>query len=135
MARKERDNLKILAEQKALADKLRANQRAAEILKQQRSELVAYTFDMLDSGDSTDYEDKDNRERPSPPEWSRKHNRLPLIAEESKIDASIIDKFFSVEPREVDLREIFPKIDDKYLRRNSSAIWNTPPRYSMMPKY
>lgn len=135
MARKERDNMKILAEQKALHEKLRANQRAADMLKQQRNQIGGYTFDMLESGDSTDCEDKETRKRPPPPEWSLKHNRMPLIAEEAKIDSKIIDKFFSVEPREVDLREIFPKIDDKYLRRNSSAIWRTPPRYSTMPKY
>lgn len=134
-ARKERDNFRILAEQKVMQDKLRANQRAQELQKQRLQANAAYNFDMLDSGDSTDCEEKDSRKRPPAPEWSLKENRLPLIVQEATVDQNIVDEFFSVEPRVVDLREIFPKIDDRYLRRNSSAVWNTPPRYSMMPKY
>lgn len=36
-----------------------------------------------------------------------------------------------------DLKELFPEISEKQLRRNSSAVWNTPPRYSTMdvPRY
>lgn len=134
-ARKERDNLKILAEQKALQEKLRANQRVQELQKQRILANATYNFDMLDSGDSTDCEEKDSRRRPPPPEWSLKENRLPLIVQEAAVNQNIVDNFFSVEPRVVDLREIFPKIDNRHLRRNSSAVWNTPPRYSMMPKY
>lgn len=132
--RKERENLKILAEQKALQEKLKANKRAAE-LDQQKLKVNTYHFDMLESGDSTDEEGKESRKRPPPPAWSLSKYRMPYIMAQSRIDTKVIDNFFSVEPRQVDLREIFPKIDDKYLRRNSSAVWNTPPRYSTMPKY
>lgn len=134
-ARKERENMKILAEQKLMQDKLRANQRSAAEKQRQYNANNGYNFDMLESGDSTDSEEKESRRRPPPPEWSLKENRMQIIEQESRIDAKIIDSFFSVEPRDVDLSEIFPNIDEKYLRRNSSFIWHTPPRYSMMPKY
>lgn len=133
--RKERENLKILAEQKALQEKLKANKRIAESEAQHYQKIHAYNFDMIESGDSTDDEGKESRKRPSPPAWSLSKNRLQYIIAQSNINSKAIDNFFSVEPRQVDLREIFPTIDDKHLRRNSSAVWNTPPRYSTMPKY
>lgn len=131
--RKERENQRILAEQKILQEKLKANKRAAELLAQNRR--AEYNFDMIESGDSTDEEDKRSTKRPPPPSWSLTRERLPYIIAQSNIPSKVVDKFFSVAPRDVNLRDIFPTIDDKYLRRNSSAIWNTPPRYSMMPKF
>lgn len=133
--RKERENLKIFAEKKALQEKLKANKRAAESEAAHYQKTNQYNFDMIESGDSTDDEGKESRKRPSPPAWSLSHNRLPYIVAQSNINSNVIDNFFSVEPRQVNLREIFPTIEDKHLRRNSSAVWNTPPRYSLMPKY
>lgn len=132
--RKERENLKILAEQKILQEKLKANKRAAE-LEAQRRKANAYCFDMIESGDSTDEEEKETRKRPPPPTWSLTNNRLPYIVAQSNIPTNVVDNFFSVAPRDVNLREIFPTIEEKHMRRNSSAVWNTPPRYSLMPKY
>lgn len=132
--RKERENLRVLAEQKALQEKLKANKLAAE-RDQQKLRTNTYNFDMLESGDSTDEEGKESRKRPPPPAWSLSRYRLPYIMAQSRIDSKAVDDFFSIKPLHVDLREIFPRIDDKYLRRNSSAVWNTPPRYSTMPKY
>jgi inner centromere protein len=54
---------------------------------------------------------------------------------QANINAAVIDSFFSVKPMTPDLREIFPAIDQRRLKRNSSAVWRTPPRYSQMPKY
>lgn len=133
--RKERENLKILADSKALQERLKANKRIAESEAVQNYKMNPYNFDMIESGDSTDDEDKDSRKRPPPPSWSLSHSRMPYIIAQSNIDSKVIDTFFSVAPRQVDLREIFPTIEDKHLRRNSSAVWNTPPRYSLMPKY
>lgn len=129
--RKERENMKILTEQKALQEmKQKRIEMAAQQLKKD-----AYNFDMIESDDSTDDESKNTHKRPPPPPWSLSHKRFPFIVAQSKIKTHIIDSFFSVAPRQVNLREIFPLIDDKYLRRNSSAVWNTPPRYSLLPKY
>lgn len=133
--RKERENLKILNEQKALQEKLKAKQLAAEADAARQPKMNPYNFDMIESEDSTDDEGKESRKRPPPPTWSLAHKRLDYIRVQAEIPSKIIDGFFSVAPRQVDLREIFPAIDDKHLRRNSSAVWNTPPRYSLMPKY
>lgn len=114
-----------------MQEKLRINKLKAEELKKKNP----YNFDMLDSGDSTDDEAKTSSKKPSPPAWSLSQQRKPYIMAQSKSNTKVIDKFFSVAPLEVDLREIFPKIDEKHLRRNSSAVWNSPPRYSMLPKY
>lgn len=127
--------MKILAEAKVLQEKLKANKRVAESEAAQYNKLNPYNFDMIESGDSTDDEGKETAKRPPPPSWSLKHSRMPYIIAQSNISSKVVDTFFSVEPRQVDLREIFPTIDDKHLRRNSSAVWNTPPRYSLMPKY
>lgn len=131
--RKERENLRILAEQNKLQEL--KNKRIAEQENGHHSTSNTYNFDMIDSGDSTDEEGKSSSKRPPPPNWSLSKYRLPYIIAQSHINSRVIDSFFSVEPRQVNLRDIFPTIDDKQLRRNSSAQWNTPPRYSLMPKY
>lgn len=129
--RKEQEHyLKILAEKKAMKEQLKLNQ-----LKQDERKKNAYNFDMLDSGDSTDDEGKTSSKRPLPPSWSTSQNRYAFVMAQARVSTKITDKFFSVAPHEVDLREIFPRIDEKYLRRNSSAVWNSPPRYSLLPKY
>lgn len=114
-----------------MQEQLRINKLKAEEAKKKNP----YHFDMLESGDSTDEETKTSNKKPPPPSWSLSQNRKPYILAQVKTSTKVIDKFFSVAPLEVDLREIFPKIDEKHLRRNSSAVWNSPPRYSMLPKY
>ena len=44
----------------------------------------------------------------------------------------IVTKFFDTKKCTPDLRELFTGIDPKKLKRSSSAIWKTPPRFSMM---
>lgn len=74
--------------------------------------------------------------RPRPPIWGREDTRRPLIIEQAKVPIEIVDAFFGSQAENVDLSEIFPKISKKQLkRRPSSAKWNTPPRYSTLPKY
>lgn len=94
-----------------------------------------HDFEALESGDSTDEEGKHSKKKPPSPNWSIPSVRYKMIMLQSTIDTKIIDNFFSVQPMSPDLRDIFPTIEAKYLKRNSSAIWNTPPRYSQMPKY
>lgn len=95
-----------------------------------------YSFAMLQSDDETDDEDDPDaqKNRPKPPEWSLRDNRMPLIEAQSAISHTYLDKFFSVDD-DIDLRAIFPDIEQSALKRRSSAIWTTPPRYSLMPKY
>ena len=61
--------------------------------------------------------------------------RTKLIYMQSYSNSNTLDALFSSHPINVNLKEIFPTIDARKLIRNSSAVWNTPPRYSQMPKY
>lgn len=97
-----------------------------------------YTFGMLDADDSTDDEDdvhnKPNK-RPPPPEWSLPANRVETILRQTNISTVMVDHLFGGAP-DVNLQEIFPEIAQKLLtRRDSSFVWRTPPRYSVLPKY
>lgn len=130
--RKEHEHyLRVLAEKKAMQEQLKLN----KMKEEEKRKKNAYNFDMLESGDSTDDEAKVSSKRPPPPTWSLSNNRHALVMAQARVSTKIADKFYSVAPHEVDLREIFPSINEKYLRRNSSAIWTSPPRYSQLPKY
>ncbi|XP_016993106.3 inner centromere protein [Drosophila takahashii] len=94
-----------------------------------------YTWEMLHEDDSTDDEGKVTHKRPPAPTWSRSHVRGDAIAMQSHCPTDIIDSFFSVAPTTPDLKQIFPNIDPSQLKRNSSVLWSTPPRYSELPKY
>ncbi|SPP73117.1 uncharacterized protein LOC117581231 [Drosophila guanche] len=94
-----------------------------------------YTWDMLHEDDSTDDEGKVTHKRPPAPTWSRSHVRAEMVAMQSHCPTDIIDSFFSVAPTTPDLKQIFPNIDPSQLKRNSSVLWSTPPRYSELPKY
>lgn len=48
------------------------------------------------------------------------------------IPQEIVYKFFDTRKCTPDLTELFHGIDRNRLKRTSSAIWKTPPRYSMM---
>ncbi|XP_055621636.1 inner centromere protein [Toxorhynchites rutilus septentrionalis] len=105
--------------------------------KQSAAEKALFNFDMIQTDDSTDDESTNNKnnKRPPLPSWCSKGERLSAIRIQSEIKLKAIDQFFSVSPMTPDLREIFPAIDSRKLKRNSSAVWRTPPRYSQMPKY
>lgn len=99
----------------------------------------AYSFSILQTDDSTDDEDykneKSTKKRPDPPAWSLRENRSDFIEKQSLIPLNVLDTFFMTHC-DVDLTELFPNINPaKTKRRQSSARWNTPPRYSMMPKH
>ncbi|XP_065081786.1 calponin homology domain-containing protein DDB_G0272472 [Ochlerotatus camptorhynchus] len=110
-------------------------------LKKQKSngaEKSYFTFDMIQTDDSTDDESTSahkKTKRPPLPAWCSKEERNHTIRIQREINLNVIDLFYSVAPMTPDLREIFPSIDARKLKRNSSAVWRTPPRYSQMPKY
>lgn len=129
--REQEHYMKVLAEKKAMQEQLKMNKLKAEDQRRKN----AYTFDMLESGDSTDEECKQSSKRPPPPSWSTTQNRHAYVVAQTRVSLKVVDTFFSVAPHDVDLREIFPTIDERHLRRNSSAVWHSPPRYSQLPKY
>ncbi|XP_035898470.1 mucin-5AC isoform X2 [Anopheles stephensi] len=99
-----------------------------------------FTFDMIDTDDSTDEEmaeepsaEARKKKRPPLPEWCKKTEYRKQITLQAQIDTKVIDRLFSVQPMTPDLRILFPSIDAHKLKRNSSAIWRTPPRISQLP--
>lgn len=119
---------------KLMSNKLAQQAKILAITKQKK-QIAVNLFDYLESGDSTEEEGKVSNKKPPPPKWSVGSKRDEAMALQNYMDIKIIDNFFSVQPLTPDLSEIFPSIHVKYLKRNSSAVWNTPPRYSQMPKY
>ncbi|XP_073820356.1 uncharacterized protein isoform X2 [Musca autumnalis] len=97
------------------------------------------TFEMLHEDDSTDDESFDEntvfKKRPPPPSWSFAHNRKSFVLKQEFTPSDYVDCFFSVQPMTPDLREMFPNIHARHLKRRSSAFWSTPPRYSELPRY
>uniref|UniRef100_A0A336MHY9 CSON001548 protein n=1 Tax=Culicoides sonorensis TaxID=179676 RepID=A0A336MHY9_CULSO len=127
-----------LAEREALeAAKAKANESLQRkvLQKQHAKHLTKHEFETLDTDDSTDDEGKMNKNRGPPPLWSKGSLRRQIVREQAYVNLKLVDTLFSVRPMTVDLKEIFPTIEPKKLKRNSSAIWNTPPRYSQIPKY
>lgn len=90
-------------------------------------------FSLLQTDDSTDEEDEvANR---APPSWSLKDNRIPTAVSQSNLKLSTVDNFFGTKAEHVDLRELFPNINDEEIKRRRSSMWGTPVRYSVLPKY
>lgn len=148
-----KENYEIKLHKQMYQQKMQQQQKAqqAQLLQQQqlqlkkvkqsstdRSDKVYFNFDMIETDDSTDDESSSSSKktkRPPLPNWCSKEERRLPIRVQSEIKLKVIDQFFSVAPMTPDLREIFPTIDARKLKRNSSAVWRTPPRYSQMPKY
>lgn len=120
---------------KKLASNKLAQQAKILAITKQKKQTAINLFDYLESGDSTEEEGKVSNKKPPPPKWSCGSTKMEAMELQNYMDIKIIDNFFSVQPLTPDLSEIFPSIHVKYLKRNSSAVWNTPPRYSQMPKY
>lgn len=100
-------------------------------------EPVVRTFDCLHTDDETDEEDEDGVDPdPLAPAWCVPATRRARLAVQTRVAAQTVDTFFQCQYELVDLQELFPAIEPMQLkRRQSSAHWNTPPRFSMLPKY
>uniref|UniRef100_A0A2A4JCH6 Inner centromere protein ARK-binding domain-containing protein n=2 Tax=Heliothis virescens TaxID=7102 RepID=A0A2A4JCH6_HELVI len=72
-------------------------------------------------------EDEEPVDRPIP-EWSTSKARKAQLLTQSLVQASHVDRLFSVRVHCPDLRDIFPNIERARLKRTSSAVWRTPPR-------
>lgn len=88
-------------------------------------------FDALDTEDPTESEGDGQFNRPY---WSLSTTRKSIVIDQIAVQMKIVDTFFGSKvesPRSID---IFPA-SKPIARRRSTAVWNTPPRYSMLPKY
>lgn len=104
--------------------------------KQLDTTSAEYGFDMIEGDSDAGEYVVVKMNRPKPPIWGQEETRRPLLVEQTKVPIAVIDTFFGCQAENVDLREIFPRISKQQLkRRASSANWNTPPRYSTLPKY
>lgn len=94
-----------------------------------------FDFDTLQTDDSSEDEDHilgTNRA----PIWSSYANRNPIVIDQENIKLNVIDQFFGSKAENVAMCEIFELINpNEALRRRSSLFWNTPPRYSTLPKH
>lgn len=101
----------------------------SEETEESEEKVDEYGFDMLDTDDSTDEEEdyfRKPKKRPPPPKWALPENRRKNVQKQAKIQQKFIDSFFG-EPQQVDLRELFPAINEINLkRRESSYKWSTP---------
>lgn len=89
-----------------------------------------FNFDVLQTDDETDTEDN----TPYAPEWSKYHKRITIVIGQERVDTKVIDELFGCRPQHVDIKAIFPN-SKPIARRRSTAEWDTPPRYSSLPKY
>lgn len=128
-----------LAEKEALESaKAKQNESLQRKLLQKqhnKNKNTKHDFDTLDTDDSTDDEGKMNKNRGPPPIWSKGSLRRHRIRAQTYFNMNLVDTLFSSQPSTPDLKEIFPDIEPRKLKRNSSAVWRTPPRYSEIPKY
>uniref|UniRef100_A0A182M4J8 Inner centromere protein ARK-binding domain-containing protein n=1 Tax=Anopheles culicifacies TaxID=139723 RepID=A0A182M4J8_9DIPT len=125
--------------QQKLRQQQQQQQQAAK-KKLAAAQTEVFTFEMIDTDDTTDEDVAENpsaprkKNRPPTPEWCQKSaNFQKHLSLQARIDTKVIDGLFSVQPMTPDLRLLFPSIDAQKLKRNSSAIWRTPPRPSQVP--
>ncbi|KAK2585796.1 hypothetical protein KPH14_010401 [Odynerus spinipes] len=87
---------------------------------------------ILDSEPDDDDSDDESRPKHVIPYWAQLHVRKAQLAMQRHIPQICVYKFFDTRKCTPDLTVLFIGIDRSRLMRTSSAIWKTPPRYSMM---
>lgn len=87
---------------------------------------------ILDSEPDEDDSDDETKPKHAIPHWALPHVRKTQLAMQRYIPPKAINLFFDTKKCTPDLTQLFQGIDRNRLKRTSSAIWKTPPRYSMM---
>lgn len=93
-----------------------------------------YDFDALQTDDPTDEEIDVELTDTKKPYWSLYKNRIAIVIDQTDVKTKVVDKLFGSGPETIISTEIFPSIAP-IRRRRSTAVWNTPLRYSVLPKY
>uniref|UniRef100_A0A182W1S4 Inner centromere protein ARK-binding domain-containing protein n=1 Tax=Anopheles minimus TaxID=112268 RepID=A0A182W1S4_9DIPT len=136
-----KENHEVKLHKQLYQQKLRQQQQQQAAKKKlAAAQAEVFTFEMIDTDDTTDEDVAEDpsaprkKKRPQTPEWCQKTaNFQKHLSLQARIDTKVIDGLFSVQPMTPDLRLLFPSIDAHKLKRNSSAIWRTPPRPSQLP--
>ncbi|XP_011498846.1 PREDICTED: inner centromere protein A [Ceratosolen solmsi marchali] len=112
------------------------NQMENKILQQAKAKAVIQKQTTenykIDSDPDEEESDDENKPKHQIPPWASKHVRQTQLAMQQHIPMKFVLKFFDAKKCTPDLRDLFQGIDPKKLKRSSSAIWKTPPRFSMM---
>nr|XP_012140684.1 PREDICTED: inner centromere protein A-like [Megachile rotundata] len=87
---------------------------------------------ILDSEPDEDESDDESKPKHVIPYWAHPQVRKAQLAMQRYIPDKAIFAFFGSRKCTPDLAEIFQGIDKSRLKRTSSAIWRTPPRFSMI---
>ncbi|KOC66275.1 Inner centromere protein A [Habropoda laboriosa] len=104
------------------------------LLAQAKSELKHHgpTNYILDSEPDDEESDDESRPKHVIPYWAQSQVRRAQLAVQRYIPDRAVYKFFDTRKCTPDLSQLFQGIDRSRLKRTSSAVWKTPPRYSMM---
>ena len=121
----------------------RAQQQAAAESSRLKNQLLAAqakhgmkhhgpTNYILDSEPDDEESDDESKPKHVIPHWAQPHVRKAQLAIQRYIPEKVVFRFFDTRKCTPDLTQLFQGIDRNRLKRTSSAIWKTPPRYSMM---
>lgn len=123
-----------------MAKKAAEEEKRQQMLKQEKLEQKRKlnkkppplpTDDLQDS----DEEEENPKHKYVGPIWSQRQNLYPALYAQRHVPTAITKEFFQMQAQTPDLLEIFENVNADILRRNSSAVWRTPPRYSTLPKF
>ncbi|EFN78802.1 hypothetical protein EAI_14357 [Harpegnathos saltator] len=128
-----RKEMEMRAQQHAEAMRQKNMLQATQVkYKQAANKQQGTTNYVLDSEPDDDESDDESRPKHEIPYWAQSHVRKTQLAMQRYIPEEIVYKFFDTRKCTPDLTELFHGIDRNRLKRTSSAIWKTPPRFSMM---
>ncbi|KAJ8670303.1 hypothetical protein QAD02_001562 [Eretmocerus hayati] len=86
----------------------------------------------IDSDPDEEESEDESKPKHQIPSWATRNVRQTQLAMQQYMPMKLVLRYFDAKKCTPDLRELFTGIDPRKLKRSSSAIWKTPPRYSMM---
>ncbi|XP_015585081.1 inner centromere protein A isoform X2 [Cephus cinctus] len=122
------------AERRRLAEARAQAAEAAKLRALKAKEAQNPTSYILDSEPDEDSSDNEHRPKYPIPYWARADVRKTHLAMQHFVPISGVRDFFGSKECTPDLRAMFNGINRNRLVRTSSAIWKTPPRFSMMSR-
>ncbi|XP_076231859.1 inner centromere protein isoform X2 [Calliopsis andreniformis] len=126
-----RREVEVRAQQQAAAEAVRAKNQML-LAQAKYGNKHGPTNYVLDSEPDDDESDDESRPKHAIPYWAQPQVRRAQLAMQRYISEKAVFKFFDTKKCTPDLTQLFQGIDRSRLKRTSSAIWKTPPRYSMM---